>query len=168
MRELESSHDDSTKGWGGAMARLQPSLDGFSDILELILGRHGQEEGWQGHSTNWIRTSIVAVGTKPRALKFIFEHTFGVARPRLLAGGSQIGSLPIYAARFGLAAAAVDNAHFADCCARAARDCGVDYRFADVGNGPLPFAGRSFDVVTYVNVVKKHDYLAGQVPENNQ
>jgi SAM-dependent methyltransferase len=82
---------------------------------------------------------------------------------RLLDVGSQIASLPLYALQFGICAAAVDNGDFANDCANAVRDLGVDYRITGVGEAPLPFADESFDFVTYMDVIEHHAYSPKRV-----
>jgi SAM-dependent methyltransferase len=77
--------------------------------------------------------------------------------------GSQIGSLPLYASRFGIRTAAVDNAEFAKDCGSVLREYGVDYRVTDAGAAPLPFADESFDFVTYMDVIEHHAYSPKRV-----
>jgi SAM-dependent methyltransferase len=112
---------------------------------------------------DWVRGSIVAAGSKLRALQFMLRHRPLGRPPRLLDVGSQIGALPLYASQFGIQTAALDNAEFAQDCSSVLREYGVDYRVGDAGQPPLPFADESFDFVTYLDVIEHHAYSPKRV-----
>ena len=138
-----------------------PNLNDFAKVLETLAERLSY--GPAGTS-NWIGGSIVAAESKLRVLRMILQWASAKGRPaRLLDIGSQIASLPVYAARLGSQAAAVDNGGFATDCALAARQMGVDYRIADVGRERLPFDDESFDFVTYMDVIEHHAHSPKRV-----
>ena len=146
------AHD---QGTGAVGLSIAPNLDDFAGVLETLAQRYAAVN--RG-APDWVRGSIVAAGSKLRALRFMLQHTPSHKPAQLLDVGSQIGALPLYALRFGIQAAAVDNAEFAQDCGSVLREYGVDYRVSDAGQSPLPFADGSFDFVTYMDVIEHHAY----------
>jgi len=113
------------QGAGPAGLSSAPNLDDFAGVLETLAQRYAVVD----HSApDWVRRSIVAAGSKLRALRFMLQHAPHGKPLRLLNVGAQIGSLPLYAMKFGIHAAAVDNAEFAQNCGSVLREYGVDYR----------------------------------------
>jgi len=145
------------------MSNPKPNLHDFADVLELLAERYSQVEGQDEHSADWVRSAIGSADTKLGALRFILEHSSLGSKPRLLDIGSQIGSLPLYATRLGIEAAAVDNAELAPDWGRIIREYGVDYRVGDIGKDRLPFPDGSFDFVTYMDVIEHHEYSPKRV-----
>ena len=137
-----------------------PNLNDFADVLEVLAQRYATVNR---DAPEWVRGSMVAAGSKLRALRFMLRHSPPGGQPRLLDVGSQIGALPLYASRLGIRAAAVDNAEFAQDCGSVLREYGVDYRVTDAGQAPLPFADESFDFVTYMDVIEHHAYSPKRV-----
>jgi SAM-dependent methyltransferase len=113
----------------------------------------------------WIRGSVAAAGVKLRTLQFLLKHGSRESSPALLDIGAQIGSLAIYATRFGIQSSAVDLPYFFEKFSRASLKCGVDYRSCDVTTSPLPFADRSFDYVSYLDVIEHHRHSPKRVLE---
>jgi SAM-dependent methyltransferase len=148
------------QGTSLAACPVAPTLGDFADVLETLAERYAAVDE---NARDWVRGSIVAAGSKLRALRFMLRHSPSPHAMRLLDVGSQIGSLPLYASRFGIRTAAVDNAGFAADCASVLRGYGVDYRVSDVGAAPLPFADGSFDFVTYMDVIEHHAYSPKRV-----
>ena len=148
------------QGIGRAGFSSAPNLDDFADVLETLAQQYA---ALNYSAPDWVRGSIVAAGSKLRALRFMLQHSPPRKQPRLLDVGSQIGALPLYALRFGIQAAAVDNAEFAQDCGSVLREYGVDYRVTDAGQSPLPFADGSFDFVTYMDVIEHHPYSPKRV-----
>jgi|SRR5215472_2900849 len=139
-----------------------PNLEGFESVLEL-LAKHTKSLTGSAYTEEWVRGSIVAAGTKLRALKFILTRNQPRKPASLLDLGAQIGSFAIYAARLGLQVAAIDYPYFFHPYGGFASQQGVDYRACDVSQEPLPFSDQSFDFVTYMDVIEHHAYSPKRV-----
>jgi 2-polyprenyl-3-methyl-5-hydroxy-6-metoxy-1,4-benzoquinol methylase len=113
----------------------------------------------------WIRNSVSAAAVKVRTLRFILKRGPAEPPPTLLDIGAQIGSLAVYATRFGIRASAVDLPLFVEKFASASLKCGVDYRSCDVAASPLPFPDQSFDYVSYLDVIEHHYHSPKRVLE---
>src|SRR5215472_10079005 len=139
-----------------------PNLEGFESVLEL-LAKHTKSLTGSAYTEEWVRGSIVAAGTKLRALKFILTRNQPRKPASLMDLGAQIGSFAIYAARLGLEVAAIDYPYFVQPYGAFASQQGVDYRACDVSQEPLPFPSASFDFVTYMDVMEHHAYSPKKV-----
>jgi 2-polyprenyl-3-methyl-5-hydroxy-6-metoxy-1,4-benzoquinol methylase len=139
-----------------------PTLEGFDEVLKSLVQELSPNDP-RGEA--WILSSIAAAGVKLRTLQFIVEHSSPEISPALLDIGAQIGSLVIYAAQLGMRSSAVDLPDFFEKFAKASLKCGVDYRPCDITTSPLPFADRSFDYVTYLDVIEHHPHSPKRVLE---
>ncbi len=146
------------------MTQVQPNptLEGFDEVLKLLVRELSANDP---EREAWILSSIAAAGVKLRTLRFILEHGSPEVSPALLDIGAQIGSLAIYATRLGMRSSAVDLPDFFEKFAKASLKCGVDYRSCDVTTSPLPFAGQSFDYVSYLDVIEHHAHSPKRVLE---
>lgn len=146
-----------------APAPLKPTLEQFDEILEM-LARELHAEGDPARDA-WIRSSLSFAGVKLRTLQFILRRGSAETPSSLLDVGAQVGSLGVYATRFGIKASAVDLPAFAEKFAKASLKYGVDYRSCDVTTTPLPFADESFNYVSYLDVIEHHAHSPKRVLE---
>ncbi len=143
------------------MEGLEPTLKQFDDVLEMLARELHADDDPQREE--WIRSSVGAAGVKIRTLQFILKHGSAEPPPTLLDVGAQIGSLAIFATRFGIRTAAVDLPMLVEKFAKASLKCGVDYRSCDVATSPLPFSDQSFDYVSYLDVIEHHHHSPKRV-----
>jgi 2-polyprenyl-3-methyl-5-hydroxy-6-metoxy-1,4-benzoquinol methylase len=139
-----------------------PTLEGFDEVLKF-LARELSPNDPVGET--WILNSITAAGVKLRTLQFILERSSPEIPSALLDIGAQVGSLVIYATRLGMRASAVDLPDFFEKFAQPSLKCGVDYKPCDITTSPLPFADRSFDYVSYLDVIEHHPHSPKRVLE---
>ena len=142
---------------------LKPTLEEFDEVLALLARELHDDSDPQRDA--WIRGSFSAAGVKLDALGFILKHGASRSSPALLDIGAQIGSLTMYAARFGIRSSAVDLPYFFERFASASLKSGIDYRSCDVSTDPLPFAEEAFDYVTYLDVIEHHPHSPKRVLE---
>lgn len=143
------------------MTHSAPTLEGFEEVLELL----ASDPRIAPDSPFWIRDNLHAAGDKLRILRFILSGSGAVLQtaPRVLDVGAQIGALPLYAARLGFRAAAVDYPFYASRYGGIAAEHGVDYRECDLGSQRLPFDEASFDFVVYTDVIEHHSFSPKRV-----
>jgi 2-polyprenyl-3-methyl-5-hydroxy-6-metoxy-1,4-benzoquinol methylase len=146
-----------------SQAPLKPTLEEFDEVLELLARELHDDSDPERDA--WIRGSFSAAGVKLSALEFVLRHSSRHSSPALLDIGAQIGSLTMYAARFGIRSSAVDLPYFFEKFASASLKSGIDYRSCDVSTDPLPFADESFDYVTYLDVIEHHPHSPKRVLE---
>jgi len=132
-----------------------PTLLGFDDVLKFLVQELSPNDPV---GAAWILSSIAAAGVKLRTLRFIQEHSSPEVSPALLDIGAQVGSLVIYATRLGMRVSAVDLPDFFEKFSKPSLQCGVDYKPCDITTNPLPFAGESFDYVSYLDVIEHHPH----------
>jgi SAM-dependent methyltransferase len=142
---------------------LKPTLKQFDEVLEMLVRELHVDDDPQRDA--WIRNSASAAGVKVRAVQFILRHGSTESPLTLLDIGAQIGSLAIYATRFGIRSSAVDLPGFAEKFAEASLKCGVDYKSCDVASSALPFPDQSFDYVSYLDVIEHHHHSPKRVLE---
>jgi SAM-dependent methyltransferase len=161
------------------MPENSPTLEGLEQVLETIAG----DPRIPPNFTDWIRGSLRTSGWKIQALRY-FQQQYhskttssvtsaaGVpasmppaSSPCLLDVGAQFGALSIYAAKLGCRVSAVDYGPNAKIYRAIAADHGVDYRECDVGAEPLPFPDKTFDFVTYTDVIEHHSFSPKRVFE---
>jgi 2-polyprenyl-3-methyl-5-hydroxy-6-metoxy-1,4-benzoquinol methylase len=145
------------------MESQKPTLKQFDEVLKMLARELHADDDPQ--RDDWIRNSVSAAGAKIRTVQFILKHGSAEPPPTLLDIGAQIGSLAIYAARFGIRSSAVDLPGFAGKFAEASLKCGVDYRSCDVATSALPFPEQSFDYVSYLDVIEHHHHSPKRVLE---
>ncbi len=141
----------------------KPTLEQFDELLETLARELHADDDPEREA--WIRGSISAAGVKLRTLQFILDHGSPEPPSTLLDVGAQIGSLAIYATRFGIKSSAVNLPSFAEKFAKASLKIGVDYRSCDVTTSPLPFPDGSFDYVSYLDVIEHHHHSPKRVLE---
>jgi len=139
-----------------------PTLLGFDDVLKFLVQELSPNDPV---GAAWILSSIAAAGVKLRTLRFIQEHSSPEVSPALLDIGAQVGSLVIYATRLGMRVSAVDLPDFFEKFSKPSLQCGVDYKPCDITTNPLPFAGESFDYVSYLDVIEHHPHSPKRVLE---
>ena len=138
----------------------RPTLEGFEQVLDLI----ASDSRLPPNYSAWVRASLRTGGWKIRILRYILDHAQAKSGAlSLLDVGAQFGSLAIYAAKLGLIVAAVDDAPQAKIYREIAAAHGVDYRECDVGSARLPFPDRTFDFVTYTDVMEHHSFSSKRV-----
>jgi SAM-dependent methyltransferase len=136
-----------------------PTLDGLKFVLESI----ASDPRIPPNFAEWIRESLRYGGRKIRILRYIQAHSEEDQTPRLLDIGAQFGALAIYAQQLGCRAAALDYGMYSAAFHDVVADRGVDYRECDLTCEPLPFAGDSFDFVTYTDVIEHHAFSPKRV-----
>jgi SAM-dependent methyltransferase len=142
------------------MPERLPTLEGFEQVLELIAG----DSRLPANYSDWVRASLRTGGWKVQILTYILDRAHAnPGQPSLLDVGAQFGSLALYAAKLGCRMAAVDYGPYAGLYRQIATDHGVDYRECDLACGQLPFADRSFDFVTYTDVIEHHSFSSKRV-----
>jgi SAM-dependent methyltransferase len=142
------------------MRESRATVEGLEEVLEII----ASDPRLPPNYSDWIRASLRSGGWKTRILNYILDHARRESgQPTLLDVGTQFGSLPAYAAKLGIHAAAVDYGAFAQTYGEIAAGNGVDYRQCDVGTERLPFSDGAFDFVTYTDVLEHHSFSSKRV-----
>jgi SAM-dependent methyltransferase len=142
------------------MNQSRPSLEAFEQVLELI----ASDSRLPPNYSEWVRASLRMAGWKLRTLQYVLDHARANSNPpSILDVGAQFGSLAIYAKKLGCRASAVDYGRYANLFREITVDFGVDYKECDLGSEPLPFADRSFDFVTYTDVIEHHSFSSKRV-----
>jgi SAM-dependent methyltransferase len=142
------------------MNQPRPALEGLESVLESI----ASDSRLPPNYSQWVRASLRMAGWKVRTLQYVLDHAPANSNPpSILDVGAQFGSLAVYARKLGCRASAVDYGSYAKRFREIAVDCGVDYRECDLGSEALPFADRSFDFVTYTDVIEHHSFSSKRV-----
>lgn len=141
----------------------KPTLKRFDEVLEVLARELHTDD--DPKRDQWIRNSVSAAAVKVRTVQFILKRGSTEPPPTLLDIGAQIGSLAIYATRFGIRTSAVDLPHYVEGFGSASLKCGVDYRSCDITTTALPFPDQSFDYVSYLDVIEHHHHSPKRVLE---